>query len=261
MSLRGWFAGAVAVVLMGVPVGARALETLHAHCAISAGEKPGMLRLQIGDEDCNGHKHCGNFSSEDLASRLSGITRADLSRDGAQLNVVLNAEPGTFACAGTVHEGALEGNSTFTPNEAFVDRMRQLGFTGLDSDKLETYALFDVKTAWVESLKNAKVSGITVDNIIAMSIFRVDAGYVSGLTGLGYETPDADQLIGMKVQGVNAEEVREIRALGYQPTMDELVQIRIFHVTPEFIRKMQSRGFKDLTIAKLVQIKIFKMDE
>jgi len=42
---------------------------------------------------------------------------------------------------------------------------------------------------------------------------------------------------------------------------DELIQIRIFKITPEFIRRMQDRGLKDLTIAKLVQIKIFKLDE
>jgi hypothetical protein len=61
------------------------------------------------------------------------------------------------------------------------------------------------------------------------------------------------------VQNVNPEEVRQIRALGLQPTLDELIQIRIFHITPEFIQNMQNRGFKDLTISKLVQIRIFKL--
>jgi hypothetical protein len=173
----------------------------------------------------------------------------------------VSAEAGTFACAGTVHDGALEGNSTFTPDETFVARMRQLGFTGFDSEKLLTYTLFDIKSAWVESLQKAKISGMTVDNIIALKIFKADPAYVSAITGMGYETPDADKLIALKVQGVDANEVREIRAMGYQPTLDELIQIRIFKVTPDFIRQMQQRGFKDLTIAKLVQIKIFKLDE
>ena len=260
MRLRGWVGG-LAAILMSVPLGAAALETLHSPCSIAAGEKAGKFRLNIGDEGCSGDKHCWNFSNDEMADRLSGINLADLARDGAQLNAMLSAEAGTFSCAGTVHDGALRGQSTFTPNEAFVERMRQLGFSGFDSEKLQAYTLFDIKTAWVESLQKAKVNGITADNIIALKIFRVDAGYVSALTSLGYETPDADTLVGLKLQAVNAEEVREIRALGYQPTMDELMQIRIFHITPDFIRKMQGRGFKDLTIAKLVQIKIFKMDE
>ncbi len=109
--------------------------------------------------------------------------------------------------------------------------------------------------------QQAGVKGLTIDNLIAMRIFNVDPGYISGLTSLGYALPDADKLIALRVQRVDPEEVRQIRALGLEPTLDELIQIRIFGITPEFVRTMQSRGFKDLTVAKLVQIKIFKLDE
>ena len=259
MSLR--IVGVVAAVAMCAPMGAFALETLHDTCGISAGEKTGMFRLRMGDEGCNNGKHCSNFSSDDLTSRLKGITLADLGRDGARLTAELDAEAGTLTCAGTVHGGELQGESTFTPNDQFVERMRQLGFSGFNSEKLEAYTMFDIKTSWVESLQNAKVDGITIDNLIALKIFKVDAAYVADMKALGFDTPDADKLVGMKVQGVNAEEVRQIRALGLQPTEDELIQMRIFKVTPDFVRSMRARGFKDLTIAKLVQIKIFKIDE
>ncbi|UWZ83912.1 hypothetical protein [Occallatibacter riparius] len=260
MSLRGLVAAAGVAVLMSMP--AAALETLHSSCSITAGEKWGTLQLRVGDEDCQSGEHCGNnFSSDGLAGRFTGFTPADLSRDGAQVTAVMSAEAGTFTCAGTVHDGALEGKSTFTPDQKFVDRMRQLGFTGFNSEKLQAYTFFDIKSAWVESLKAAKVSGMTVDNIIALKIFRAEPAYVSQLTSMGYQTPDADKLIALKVQGVDMNEVKELRQMGYQPSLDELIQIRIFKVTPEFIRQMRDRGFKDLTIAKLVQIKIFKLDE
>jgi len=55
--------------------------------------------------------------------------------------------------------------------------------------------------------------------------------------------------------------VKEIRSMGYQPSLDDLIQMRIFRVTPDFIRRMQARGLRDLTIAKLVQIRIFKLAE
>ncbi len=92
-----------------------------------------------------------------------------------------------------------------------------------------------------------------------MRIFDVDPAFVNGLTTLGYQVPDADKLVALSVQGVNADEVRQIRNLGYQPTLDQLIQIRIFKVTPEFIQHMQARGLKNLTIEKLVQIRIFKL--
>jgi hypothetical protein len=79
------------------------------------------------------------------------------------------------------------------------------------------------------------------------------------LNALGYPTPDAGKLIALRVQHVDPEQVRQIRALGYEPTLDELIQMRIFKVTPDFIHRMQARGLGNLTISKLVQIRIFQL--
>jgi hypothetical protein len=98
-------------------------------------------------------------------------------------------------------------------------------------------------------------------NLIALRIFHADADYVHSLNALGYPAPDAGKLITLRVHRVDAEEVKQIRALGYQPTLDELIQMRIFKITPDFIRRMQTRGFNDLTISKLVQIRIFNLAE
>jgi len=53
--------------------------------------------------------------------------------------------------------------------------------------------------------------------------------------------------------------VKQYRALGYEPTEDELIQMRIFKVTPDFIQRMEARGLGKLTIAKLVQVRIFNL--
>jgi hypothetical protein len=240
---------------------AASLVPLHAHCSIGPSEEPGKFSLHVDREDCSEQRHCGsNFNNESL-NRLTGISLSDLSREGANLTATLAAESGTFTCSGTVHDGALSGASVFTPDMAFVDRMERMGFTGYDSEKLEAYTFIGVDSAYAKSLQQTGIHGITIDNLIALRIFKVDPEYIHSLTALGYELPSADQLIGLKVQGVNGEEVRQIRSLGFQPTLDELIQIRIFKITPDFIRRMQDRGLKDLTIAKLVQIRIFKLAE
>ncbi len=240
---------------------ASSLEPVHKHCAIGVSEDPGKLQLQVGDRDCFPSHRCGsNFSSEPL-DRLSGISIADLGREGAQLTAKLTAEAGAFTCTGIVRDAWLEGDSIFTPDAGFVARMAQMGFTGFDSDKLMAAAFIDVQTDWARSMQQTGIRGLTTDNIVALRIFKADPAYIQGIVALGYEMPNADQLIGLKVQGVKAQEVREIRSMGYQPTLDELVQIRIFKITPDFIRRMQARGFKNLTIAKLVQIRIFNLAE
>ncbi len=260
MNLRQFLA---AGLLLASPFGlhAASLTPLHARCSIGVSEDGRRFRLEVRPDDCSESRHCGsNFSNESL-TRFNGITIADLARDNANLTATLAAEPGTFSCTGTVRDGELEGKSVFTPDPGFVEKLDRMGYTGLDSEKLMAYAFIGVDSAWVQSMKQTGVKGITADNLLALRIFNINPDYVRSFTTLGYEMPDADKLIALKVQGVNADEVREIRSLGYQPTLDELIQIRIFKITPEFIRRMQDRGLKNLTISKLVQIRIFKLDE
>ncbi len=234
----------------------------RAKCEITSSNEAGKLSLHIFDDsDCPEGQHCGSNFSHEPMNRLTGIAPADLNRDGAHVSATLAAEAGTFTCTGTVHDHELYGDALFKPDSAFVDRMAGLGFTGYDSQKLQAYALLDVTSDFGRSLQQADIHGLTTDNLIALRIFKIDPSYARDFVSLGYEQPDADKLIALKVQGVNTEEVREIRALGYQPSLDELIQIRIFHITPDFIHRMRDRGFKDLTVSKLVQIRIFKLAE
>jgi len=259
MTLRARFT--LAVLLSAATATIQASTPQRTHCSIGPSDNPGQFSLHIDDGDCPPDQHCGSSFSNESFSRFTGISLADLSHEGEQHTATLAAEAGTFTCAGTVHNGVLSGVPHFTPNADFVSRMDKMGFSGLDAEKLQAYAFVNVESAYARSLQQAGIRGITPDNLIALRIFNVDADYARSITDLGYELPDADKLIAFRVQHVDAKEVHEIRALGYQPTVDELIQMRIFHVDPPFIRRMESRGFKNLTIAKLVQIRIFKLAE
>ena len=251
----------LAVAAISLTLSAQSFAPLRAKCEITTSTDAGKLSLRVIDRDCPSDQHCGSHFNSDLMNRFTGITTADLARDGAHITATLAGEAGTFTCTGTVHDEALYGDALFTPDAAFVDRMGKLGFTGYDSQKLQAYTLLDVTIEFARSLQQANIKGVTTDNLIALRIFKIDPAYAQSFVSMGYEQPDADKLIALKVQGVNGEEVRQIRALGLKPTLDELIQIRIFKITPDFVHRMQDRGLKDLTIAKLVQIRIFKLDE
>jgi hypothetical protein len=244
-----------------VSLQAAQLAPLHENCRIGLSKETGKFSLHIDQGECQGERHCGSSFSNESFSRFSGISQADLAREDAHLTATLSAEAGSFTCTGTVHNRELSGDAVFTPDQAFIDRMAQMGFTGFDVEKLQAYAFVNVESTFARSLQQTGIRGITIDNLIALRIFNVDPAYAKSITSLGYDLPDADKLIALKVQNVNADEVRQLRALGFQPTFDELIQVRIFHITPEFIQRMQDRGLKNLTIAKLVQIRIFKLAE
>jgi hypothetical protein len=238
------------------------LQTLHGSCSISASQEADRVEFRLRQGACeDGRRNCNTNDSAIPLSNFSGFTLADLKRDGAHVDATLAAEAGKITCSGTVQNLVLNGDFTFVPDPAFVAHMRQMGFSGFNSEKLEAYTLFHVETAWIQSLKTAGVSGVNSDNIVALRIFRVDAAYVRSMDSLGYSNLPADKLIAFKVHDVNPEEVRQYRAMGYQPNADELIQMRIFKVTPDFIQRMQARNFNNLTISKLVQIRIFKLAE
>ncbi len=248
-----------AIAITTISARSESLEPIRQNCTISAGDKPGSFRLQTGKGRCQDRKTCGGGMSEELSSRFTGISVADLCRQGAQLTVTLSAEAGTFTCTGTVQDGVLAGNSIFTPDPAFVARMQQMGFSGYDSNKLLAYAFLNVESSWARSIMDIGIQGLNSENLIALRVFNLDPDYVRSIAALGYAVPTADNLVALKSQGVDPADVRNIRALGYQPTLDELIQMRIFKITPEFIHRMEARGLKDLTISKLVQIRIFNL--
>lgn len=240
---------------------AQDLPALHGHCTIAPGMKDGQVRFELEEGSCSDDNHdCHSHDSDSMSlSDFSGFTLADLRQEGAHLDAVISAEAGKLTCSGTVHDLTLSGDSTFVPSPAFVSQMRQMGFDDFDSHKLEAYTLFHIETSWIRSLQSEGVSEMDSGNIIALRIFKVDAPYVRDMATLGYPHLAASKLIAFKVQGVNPEEVRQYRTLGYQPTADELIQMRIFKVTPDFIQRMSQRGLGKLTISKLVQIRIFKL--
>ncbi|MFY9744809.1 MAG: hypothetical protein WA891_18405 [Acidobacteriaceae bacterium] len=237
------------------------LQTLHGHCSIAPSAMSGRVQFEMEDGDCDSSdRHCHNHDNDEMPlSNFTGLALADFEREGAHLEAKIVAEAGTITCAGEVHGLALTGDYTFLPDSSFVERMGKLGFTGFSSEKLEAFTLFHIETSWVQSLLEAGVTDMDTGKILALKIFKIDAGYVKEMAAIGYPNLSAEKLISFGVQGVNADEVKQYRALGYQPNADELIQMRIFKVTPDFIQRMHDRGLGNLTISKLVQIRIFKL--
>jgi hypothetical protein len=238
------------------------LQLLHGSCSLAPALKPDHVQFKLESGTCeDGQRHCNTNDSEMPLSNFIGFSLADLKHDGAHVDAVIAAEAGKLTCSGTVRDLTLTGDFTFAPDSAFVAKMRQMGFNNFDLQKLEAYTLFHVETSWVQSLQSAGVNDLDSDKLIAMRIFKVDAPFVKSMTDLGFPNLSADKLVAFKIHGVNADEVKQYRAMGYQPTPDELIQMRIFKITPDFIHHMQDRGLNNLTIAKLVQIRIFKLAE
>lgn len=259
---------------------AQTLEALKGNCTIGVSTRSDKFELLVERGTCpknpdgsrdnsnrnrDSQDRCYTNENDQPFNAFSGFVESDLGRDGAHIEAVISAEAGTLTCSGSIHNFKLSGDFTFTPNPAFAARMLKLGIQGITSENMQTYALFHIQAANIEALQNAGVTPIEPKDVTSFSIFHVDVPFVQSIRALGYDTPTARKLVELKIHGVDPEEVKQIRALGFQPTLDELVKMRIFKVTPDFIRRMKAAGWdttkQPLTIAKLVKIRTFKLDE
>jgi len=262
MNSRNLFFGTLLIALGIVSLRAdEILNSLKGTCSITASTESNRFDLRLQHGICVNHGDCNENNIQEPQNAFAGLSIEDLRHEGAHIDAVLTAEAGRLSCSGTIHDSKLTGEFTFEPNRAFVERMKALGITGLNSEKLEAYTLFRIEASWVQSLQRAGVTGIDASNLIAMRIFKIDADYVQRLASLGYPNLPAEKLIAMSIHGVDTADIKQVRAMGYQPNVDELIQMRIFKVTPDFIHRMQAKGLNNLTISRLVQIRIFKLDE
>jgi hypothetical protein len=194
-------------------------------------------------------------------SKWTGITPEDLKHEGASLDARMAAEAGEMRCTGKVHDGVLQGSYSFTPNADFARRMEAMGFDDQTPDRLQGYAFLDVTIGWVKEMQDAHVTGMTADKLMGLRALKVDSAYVRAMASDGYPELAADKLTGMKAVGVTPEKVKAVRAMGYSPSEEELIQMSVFKIDAPFVERMKARGFKNLTIAQMVQIKVFKLDE
>ena len=230
-------------------------------CSIRAGRTAEKMSVSWEHADCNTEHHCHSGDSDMLWAKWTGITPQDLEHEGATIDARMKAEAGEMRCTGAIHEAALRGTYSFTPDAAFIKRMQDMGFDEQTPERLQGYAMLDITTEWVKAMKDAGVTGMTSSKIMGLKALKVDPAYVKAMAAAGYPELRADKLTSMKAVGVSPEKVQAIKAMGFSPTQEQLIQMSVFKIDAPFVERMKAHGFQNLTIAQLIKIKVFKLDE
>jgi hypothetical protein len=94
------------------------------------------------------------------------------------------------------------------------------------------------------------------ERLLGLTLLDVSTGYVQSLLAEGYRVP-LDQYLSMRIFDVTPGFIRTMRDLGFRNiTADELVAARIHDVTPEFVREIRAAG-EDPTLEQLQELRIF----
>lgn len=138
----------------------------------------------------------------------------------------------------------------------YAAKMAQLGFGKLSADDLISAKIQDVTPEYLAELKR---DGLEVDSIhdaISYRIFNVTPQFVAGMKAAGFDNLDHKELMALRVQGVTPEYARSIRQQYPGATVDDIVKTKIFNINADFIADAKRHGFTDLSLDKLVKLRI-----
>jgi len=134
----------------------------------------------------------------------------------------------------------------------YVDQMRALGFKP-DVDQLIGMKVQGITPEYVHQLNEMNIH-VDADDLIGMKVQGINADYVRSIRATGLN-PDKDEWISLKVQGVSEDFIKGLQAAGLKPDVEDVVSAKVMGITPQFIELARSRGFKNLYLDKLIQLK------
>jgi beta-lactamase regulating signal transducer with metallopeptidase domain len=138
----------------------------------------------------------------------------------------------------------------------YARAMSQLGFGKLNADQLIACKVQGVTPEYIAKIKSSGFKVETVQDAISYRIFAVTPEFIAGMKDAGFDGLTAQQLLALRVEGVTPEYARRIKEQFPGASSDELAKTRIFNINAAFISSAQRHGFKDLTIEKLVKLRI-----
>jgi beta-lactamase regulating signal transducer with metallopeptidase domain len=110
--------------------------------------------------------------------------------------------------------------------------------------------------SYIDGLQAAGLKDLTVDEIIALKIQEVTPEYIRGLRAAGLQA-NSTELVALKIHQVTPEFVRDLTALGLTNlSVDDYLAAAVQGITPGYVQKMRSHGFKDITLQQLISLKL-----
>ena len=175
-------------------------------------------------------------------------------------------------------------DSPTVPHSDYIDQMRAAGYDG-DLDHFINMKTMGVTPEYAKSMAQVglgkptdhqlialkmhgvtpeyiaqlKASGMKTDNfqdVISYRMFKVTPEYIASMKAAGFGDIPSNKLIQLRIQNVTPELARAAKEQFPDITVDQLVQLQIFHINGPFIAEAKRLGLTPLTIDKLVRLRI-----
>jgi len=138
----------------------------------------------------------------------------------------------------------------------YARAMAQLGFGKPSADDLVACKIQGVTPEYIAQLRQQGLEVKSLQDAVSYRIFQVTPEFVAAMKSAGFDHLSSQELLSLRVQGVTPEYARTIAQQFPGVTADDLVKTRIFKIDADFIAQAKKHGFTDLTLEKLVRLRI-----
>jgi hypothetical protein len=138
----------------------------------------------------------------------------------------------------------------------YAQAMAKVGFGKPSAGELIAMKIQGVTPEYVSELRAAGLQPSSIGELISYRIFQVTPQFLAGMKAAGFDSIPPKKLIELRVQGVTPEYAKTMKQQYPTATINELVQLRIFHIDDAFLAAAKRHGFSLLSIQKLVQLRI-----
>jgi beta-lactamase regulating signal transducer with metallopeptidase domain len=138
----------------------------------------------------------------------------------------------------------------------YAEKMGQIGFGKLSADDLMAAKIQDVTPEYIAQLKHDGLEVKSIQDAISYRIFDVTPEFIAQMKAAGFGDLSHEQLMSLRTQDVTPEYARSIRQQYPGATVEDIVKTKIFNINADFIAQAKRHGFNDLTLEKLVKLRI-----
>jgi len=109
---------------------------------------------------------------------------------------------------------------------------------------------------YAAEMKASSIGAKDLHELISMKAVGVTPEYAKEMASIGFTNLSTHELISLRAQGVTPEYVRWVRQNFPNAGTHELEQASVFHIDAAFIAKAKAHGFNDMSLEKLIKLKI-----
>jgi hypothetical protein len=158
-------------------------------------------------------------------------------------------------------------NITRGKNHNNGSTVRISDYTGLTRAQIDaatmTVVHFDLRreagsAAFEGTFKNGKGAG--------QFTFTANRAYIDAIRNLGlsldlrgHRQTEEEELFTLAIHDVSTAFIKSMQAEGFKVSLEKYLEMRIFDITPEYIREMRSLGFRNIDADELVATRIHRV--